>query len=108
MAKKNDNWGCCATGSIKMAKPQPAAKEVTFSLSAPQAREVMLAGDFNNWDYKNTPLKKDKSSLWKKELSLKPGKYEYKFVVDGNWISDPSNNNKICNSFGSENSVIKI
>jgi len=83
-------------------------KKVSFVLDAPNANKVMLAGSFNEWDYKKAVLKKNKNKTWKKEVALKPGRHEYKFVVDGNWISDPSNNNKAVNSFGSENSVIEI
>ncbi len=83
-------------------------KKVSFVLDAPEANEVMLAGSFNDWDHRNAILKRSKNRIWKKELMLRPGRYEYKFVVDGNWISDPFNNNKTGNSFGSENSVIEI
>jgi 1,4-alpha-glucan branching enzyme len=68
----------------------------------------MLAGSFNNWDYKSTPLRKGKDNIWRTSLSLKPGRYEYKFYVDGNWWNDPSNNSSVGNSFGTQNSVIQI
>lgn len=93
-----------------MAKQKSLAKGklVTFSLNATDANEVLLAGDFNNWDYTNTRLQKGKDKLWRAELMLKPGRYEYKFVVDGNWISDPLNTKTSLNPFGTENSVMEI
>jgi 1,4-alpha-glucan branching enzyme len=94
----------CATS--KCSSKTMKAKKVKFAIVAPQARKVMVAGDFNNWEAK-TSLKKGKT-MWEKDLSLKPGKYEYKFVVDGNWINDPSNNSCVWNSFGTQNSVIEI
>jgi 1,4-alpha-glucan branching enzyme len=85
------------------------SKRVTFTLNAPDAKKVTLGGDFNNWDYKRTPLQRNtKDRTWEKELTLAPGRYEYKFMVDGNWVNDPSNNNRVRNSFGTENSVIEI
>jgi type 1 glutamine amidotransferase len=54
------------------------------------------------------PLSKAKKSTWEKELTLKPGKYEYKFVVDGKWIADPNNKNTVWNSLGSQNSVVEV
>lgn len=84
------------------------AKKINFTLEAPTATKVMLAGDFNGWDSARTPLRKCNDRIWRKELKLKTGRYEYKFFVDGNWQLDPKNNNRIVNSFGSENSVIEI
>ncbi|MDP3789418.1 MAG: helix-turn-helix domain-containing protein [Candidatus Omnitrophota bacterium] len=82
--------------------------KTAFTLAAPKAGKVALTGSFNSWDKSGTPLKKDKSGTWKTDLSLKPGKYEYKFIVDGQWWTDPANRNIVRNSFGSENSVIEI
>ncbi|MGA1825556.1 MAG: glycogen-binding domain-containing protein [bacterium] len=84
-------------------------KLVLFMIDAPHAKQVMLGGDFNNWDYKNALLLEDeKTGLWKKEVTMKPGRYEYKFLVDDKWILDPLNIKKARNTFGSENSVIEI
>ena len=83
-------------------------KTVTFSLNAPDAKDVMISGDFNNWE--RSPLRKTspKDKVWRKDMTLRPGRYEYKFLVDGNWITDPSNTNRSWNNYGSENSVIEI
>ena len=89
-------------------KKAPQAEKVRFSIKMGQAKEVKLAGDFNNWDAEAGKLKKSRGSVWIKDLLLKPGRYEYKFVVDGNWISDPDNENSSRNSFGSQNSVVEI
>ncbi|MBU2541666.1 MAG: isoamylase early set domain-containing protein [Candidatus Omnitrophica bacterium] len=88
-------------------KNQKGAK-VIFMLEAQQASKVSLAGDFNKWDEKKILLKKSKDNIWKKEVVLKPGRYEYKFVVDGNWMADPNNSNKSLSAIGTENSVIEI
>jgi hypothetical protein len=55
------------------------------------SRKVYIAGSFNNWNTLQTPLTKV-STGWTADLRLKPGKYTYKFVVDGRWIADPVNN----------------
>ncbi len=94
----------CAVKII--AKKAPTAKKVKFVIAAPDASAVMLAGDFNNWKV-TTSLKKGKK-MWEKDISLKPGKYEYKFIVDGNWVNDPNNNSCAWNSFGTQNSIIEI
>jgi 1,4-alpha-glucan branching enzyme len=79
-----------------------------FELNAPYANEVLLIGDFNAWKAGGMPLKKNKNGLWKLELKLNPGKYEYKFIVDGKWQNDPANSNTVINSFGTTNSVKEI
>lgn len=83
-------------------------KKVRFELNAPSAKKVLLAGDFNNWDKKGIPLKKNKSGLWVADLNLKPGKYEYKFIVDGQWQKDQLNKASVNNPYGSENSVKQV
>ena len=45
--------------------------------------EVRLAGEFNNWTPEN--IDKQDEGGWSKTLRLAPGKYSYKFVVDGVW-----------------------
>lgn len=84
------------------------AKETTFKLYAPNAKKVSVAGTFNNWDAKKLTAKKDLRGNWVISLSLKPGRYEYKYVVDGSWITDPSNTLAVGNSFGSANSVVEV
>ncbi len=88
------------------AKTKLASTE--FVLHAPGASEIFLAGDFNNWDPKQYSMRKFKNGNCTKRLRLKPGRYEYQFVVDGSWWTDPANPERISTAFGSENSVISI
>jgi 1,4-alpha-glucan branching enzyme len=83
-------------------------KKIEFKLSAPQARWVGVAGDFNGWDPSRLAARKDKAGVWKAEASLSAGTHEYKFVIDGRWITDPGCSRRAINSFGSENSVLVI
>ena len=76
-----------------------------FEFSAPEAKEVSLAGSFNQWNPQANPMKKDKKGIWKATLALEPGKYEYRFVVDGNWENDPSCSSCVDNEFGGRNCV---
>ena len=93
--------------STKIDKPKVKVltRKVQFEFLAPQAQEVQLAGDFNNWDASASLMKKDKKGIWTATISLKPGRYEYRFLVDGNWENDPSCSNCVPNEFGSENCV---
>lgn len=77
--------------------------QVTFSLFALEAQEVLVAGDFSHWMEEPTSLKKHKDGIWKATLHLTPGVYEYKFIVDGEWRDDPACEVRVSNAFGTEN-----
>lgn len=84
-------------------------KSAEFMFYAPQAKKVSLAGSFNNWDPKALSAKKDSRGNWTVKINnLKPGRYEYKFFVDGTWINDPRCARRVPNSFGSENCVVEV
>jgi len=84
------------------------AKPTEFRLYAPQARQVSLAGSFNSWNTKTLSAKKDSRGNWAAKVNLKPGRYEYKFLVDGSWLNDPNCRSYIPNAFGSQNSLIEV
>ncbi|WP_026935362.1 hypothetical protein [Christiangramia echinicola] len=71
------------------------------------AEEVILAGDFSRWDENFLKMKRTTTG-WELNLDLRPGVYQYKFIVDGDWIEDPSNNEKVRNEFDGFNSVMRI
>lgn len=83
-------------------------KKIVFRLEAPNANEVYLAGEFNDWSLKKHPMQKNDDGAWKKALLLPPGVYEYKFWVDGQWRQDPDNERCCRNSFGSINNIVQI
>ena len=83
-------------------------KRWTFMLEAKDAQEVILMGDFNNWSSKKHPMQRDEKGTWNKTVMLFPGNHEYKFLVDGRWREDPSNDRLCPNCFGTYNSVIHL
>jgi len=92
--------------SGKGIRPKKTANEkVKFEFAAPEAQEVFLAGDFNDWDAGTNPMKRDKKGVWKATLPLAPGRYEYRFLVDGQWANDPSCSCCVPNQFGSMNCI---
>jgi len=88
--------------------PAPETANVSFVLHAPQAREVSICGDFNNWEPQATPMKRQEGGRWGSNLALRPGRYQYKFVADGQWMHDPNARENVPNQHGSLNSVIEI
>ena len=87
---------------------KPRYKRASFKLMAPEAQSVLLAGDFNSWDPQAHPLKKSSDGLWKININLSPGRYEYRFLVDGEWRNDPQCESYAPNPFGEDNSVITL
>ena len=90
------------------SESKPKRRKVAFSLTSPDAKEVILMGDFNQWNPKKHAMKKDNNGVWKKTTLLFPGRYEYRFLVDNQWENDPENNQTCLNRFGSKNNFIVV
>jgi 1,4-alpha-glucan branching enzyme len=92
-----------------MAVVNASPGEATFILKGlPQATEVYLAGDFNQWRPEKRRMSKYKDGSFRAKLQLKPGKYQYKFVADGVWMADAEAPEQVANSFGTLNSQVSI
>jgi len=83
---------------------------LSFTYHNDTAETVTLAGDFNNWNARQTPLSRQASGLWRVEIPRPgPGRYQYKFVVNGRqWFEDPRNGLKAEDNFGGLNSVLFV
>ncbi|HLX68088.1 MAG TPA: glycogen-binding domain-containing protein [Verrucomicrobiae bacterium] len=89
--------------------PEPRRVEVEFTLEYTGVEQVSICGDFNPWRPTRLRMIDDRSAgLWKKRLVLPPGRYEYKFVVDGNWTHDPDARENVSKADGSLNSVVEV
>ncbi len=68
------------------------------------ANKVILAGSFNQWNEEKLSMIKTDSG-WIANVKLSPGKYWYKFIADGNWMTDPDNRITENDNEGNTNSV---
>ena len=98
--------------SLSITAAPPGMKDVTFKYE-PQIEEVgsvYLAGSFNNWATKKLEMTdEDEDGVYEITISLKPGTYEYKFVVNGSmWKKDPQSEDYAPDGFGGLNSVINV
>lgn len=94
---------------LKEAHALPHVVEVAFALECAEAKEVFLCGDFNQWSPTALRMiRQNRNGRWEKRLTLPPGRYEYKFIIDGKWIADPAARENVVNTFGSTNSVVKV
>ncbi|HAS41881.1 MAG TPA: hypothetical protein DCS93_15480 [Microscillaceae bacterium] len=103
--KPNDQL---VTGILKQLPPQKQQGNVTFQLSDYfYAKRVSVAGDFNKWDKTALPLVR-KNGIWVGKIDLKPGKYRYKFVIDGIGILDPKHTNTGVGEYGTIHSILVV
>jgi len=91
-----------------MSSTKLPKQKVTFSILAPEARSVKLVGDFSGWEENPVDLKKLKSGQWKATLPLAEGRYEYRYLVDGQWQDDPNCPTRVPNAFGGQNCVCVV
>jgi 1,4-alpha-glucan branching enzyme len=101
-------------------KPEPAkvpmatykaphsTNRISLELVKPGAKHVFVAGSFNGWKPESTPLTERGNGRWVGDLSVKPGRHEYLFVVDGQWLPDPNAKETVENPFGGKNSVLIV
>jgi 1,4-alpha-glucan branching enzyme len=98
------------------ATPAPARAVVTEShppkvvveFVKPEAKSVQVAGSFNDWHPEQTPLVRRGDGRWVGTLPVKPGRHEYLFVVDGEWLPDPNAKESVENPFGGRNSILTV
>ncbi len=81
---------------------------IRLELIRPHAREVFVAGSFNQWQPTATPLKPAGDGQWFVELPLPPGRYEYRFIADGEWLDDPAAKEVVPNPHGGANAVLNV
>jgi len=88
---------------------EPDIKEVTFAMESSAAKDIYVAGDFNDWKINDeSKLALGENGCWEKRVTLPHGRYRYKFVVDGEWMEDLKNQARELNAFGSFDSVMEI
>lgn len=105
-SKYGDNYH---TYNLKLFTSYPDKNgNATFKLKGyKDAKKVVLSGTFNRWDEHLFEMNKTADG-WELTLQLKPDEYQYRFIVDGNWMEDPDNIDKVENEFGEYNSFIDV
>lgn len=104
--------GCFGGSGRNVPRGGPEIVEggVIFRYYDKNASRVNVVGDFNNWSPRaDAMVDENGDGEWTLFYTLKPGVYQYKFVVDGShWIPDPRNPDKMNDGFEGENSVVRI
>lgn len=100
--------GKAAVAAEAPLPPAPPRVKVSFVLLDLGAEQVSLSGDFNGWSPNATPMKRDEAGHWETTVDLVPGRYQYKFLVDGEWVPDPLAGENVWNQHGTLNSVVEV
>lgn len=88
--------------------PRSVCGGILFSYRNREVVEVLLAGDFNSWSGEPMVKVDPDSDIWQRIVPAGPGTYRYKFIVNGEWISDPANDATEPAPYGGANSVVTI
>jgi AMP-activated protein kinase-like protein len=89
-------------------RPPADSTAVLVEIRDLSAREVVITGDFSGWSPDRYPMRKDPDGVWRTRLHLKPGEYQYRLRVDGEWRDDPQAARRVPNPYGGENSVMVV
>jgi len=89
-------------------QPGNGLHEMELFYESSSATEVHVSGDFNNWSFDALPMVRDKRGVWRTRVALPGGRYEYRFIVDGDWQNDPNACGVVPNEFGSCNCVLEV
>ena len=82
---------------------------VIFRSHSPEAVDIQIAGDFNDWMPHTTPMRRlTPDGDFEARLKLPRGRYRYRLVIDGRWSHDLYNPAIETNEYGELNSVVEI
>ena len=96
----------------QLAAPAPSgpshAEAINFICIAPEAKEVFLVGDFNNWQPAGHPMKRNVDGSWHLSVSLGHGGHHYQFLIDGQRKNDPRAQGLARNAAGEKVSMLMV
>jgi 1,4-alpha-glucan branching enzyme len=84
------------------------AKPVNFVCVAPQASEVFITGDFNDWHPTSHPMSRQPDAAWQIQILLNHGHHHYLFLVDGKPTLDPKAQGVARNHQGEKVSLVAV
>lgn len=83
-------------------------RQVWLRVRADGAGVVSVTGEFTGWSAEGVRLKRGTEGLWRARLSLPPGEYQYRLLVDGQWRDHEEAERRVPNPYGSQNAVLTV
>jgi cyclomaltodextrinase / maltogenic alpha-amylase / neopullulanase len=99
-------WSKRTAYSVLLKKSEKKYITFTYDPKGKRYKTVQLSGEMNDWTPKRNSFT-NVSGVWKAEVALNPGIYQYQLVIDGKWMLDPANADSVSNGNGGYNSVYK-
>jgi 1,4-alpha-glucan branching enzyme len=95
---------------LRVGGPELVEGGALFRYRSSDAKKVYVVGDFNDWSPVSDPMADENGDgEWTLFYPLGPGRYAYKFVVDGaDWIPDPTNPDSEPDGFNGRNSILTV
>jgi len=103
----DDIWEGVYNLDVYNIQPVEHGNASFFLEGFPNAKQVILSGEFNGWNEHALKMNKVENG-WRLDLELPVGRYEYKFIADGEWLHDPANPETVRNAPGTLNSVLRL
>lgn len=97
-----------ANSPLQRLQARATLKPINFICIAPEAKEVLLVGDFNDWHPTSQPMKRNVDGSWHLSVQLSHGCHHYQFVVDGHRKNDPRAQGLARNEAGEKVSMLMI
>lgn len=96
----------------KVARPIFTAtedvEEISLVFKGLAGTDIKIAGDFNNWEPDSGVTTERHDDLLTKTLRVRPGRYQYRLIINGEWRADPTNPCHVTNEFGEINSLLEV
>jgi len=111
LVKKADSslYQAKSQGRNRIVAFEPPIKVKLHYYPGRELKKVSLVGSFNNWDKDVDPMVRNDDGVFRFVLSLNPGIYHYKFVLDDQeWIPDPANPERVHDGLGGDNSILRV
>jgi len=99
--------GTTGDDHVVPSAPATTPEGVMFTVQASDAEQVHLAGDFNDWTLDGSEMELV-GGIWTKVVKLPPGRYRYRYVIDGQWQNDPLNAVVEPSAYGGHDSVLVV
>ena len=103
-------FACAGAGNKPCVYSGPVVR-LAYKSKKPYPKVVYLAGNFNKWVIFDPDLRMRWDDIGKEfyiKISLKPGVYRYKFIVDGEWIVDPAAGKIVADKLGGRMGIFVV